>query len=233
MSSTIIFDCNFKFLFDFWTTLFKLLDTNLLFNLTYHFQTNNLSKRINQIFQIALRYFITKHLTLNEINVLFTLQLIFNNLFNTFIEKISNEIVYEFKVRKIIHAITIFFLSKNINVDAKRQSTNIKATRFRYRIKTTNVIFYVNVQSKIQYDFKHVLLLFRFDDKILFRLHYNYTLLDKSNHKLSKQRCYSFKMKRRVDRLTYELNFSFRWKICRKVYRINFSDDYTRLDAWH
>ena len=74
---------------------------------------------------------------------------IFNNLFNAFIEIFSNEIVYEFKVREIIHAITIFFLSKNINVDAKRQLTNIEITRFRYRIEITNVIFYVNIQSKI------------------------------------------------------------------------------------
>ena len=120
VSSTIIFDRDFKFFFDFWTTLFKLLDTNLFFNFAYHFQTNNLSKRINQIFEIALRYFITKHSTLNWINVLFTFQLIFNNSFNAFIERFSNEIVYEFKMREVIHAIMTFFLSKNINVDAKR-----------------------------------------------------------------------------------------------------------------
>ena len=140
---------------------------------------------------------------------MFAFQLVFNNSFNAFIEIYSNEIVYEFKVREIIHAITIFFLSKNINVDTKRQLKNIEAMPFRYRIEVTNVIFYVNAQSKIQYDVKHVLLLFQLDDKIYFRLHYDYTLFNKSNHKLSKQRCDLFKVKRHVDRLAYELNFSF------------------------
>ena len=144
---------------------------------------------------------------------MFAFQLVFNNSFNAFIEIYSNEIVYEFKVREIIHAITIFFLSKNINVDTKRQLKNIEAMPFRYRIEVTNVIFYVNAQSKIQYDVKHVLLLFQLDDKIYFRLHYDYTLFNKSNHKLSKQRCDLFKVKRHVDRLAYELNFSFQWKI--------------------
>ena len=139
-----------------------------------------------------------------------TLQLTFNNLLNVLIERSSNKIVYDFKIRELIHAIVVFFLSKNINTKTKYQLVDIEATRFRYRIEITNVIFYVSVQSKIQYDSKHVSLLLRLEKKIYFQLYYNYTLSKKSNYKLSKQRYNLFSIKRRVDRLVYKLKLLFR-----------------------
>ena len=158
ISLIIIFDRDSKFLFEFWTIFFERLNTNLFFNSTYHSQIDKQSKRTNQIFEIIFRYFITKHSELNWIEILSALHLIFNNAFNVFIDKFSNNIVYEFKIRKFIHVVVINFVAinfvavdfvaadfviskKNIDSKIKQQLTKIEQTCFRYRIETANVIF--------------------------------------------------------------------------------------------
>ena len=70
ISLIIIFDRDSKFLFEFWTVFFERLNTNLFFNFAYHSQIDEQSKRTNQIFEIILRYFITKHSDLNWVDVL-------------------------------------------------------------------------------------------------------------------------------------------------------------------
>ena len=231
----IIFDRDFKFLFEFWTIFFERLNTNLFFNSTYHSQIDEQSKRTNQIFEIILRYFITKHSELDWVEILSTLQLVFNNAFNVSIDKFSNDIVYEFKIRKVIHVVVISFVvinfvtidfvavdfaatafvisKKNIDSKTKQQLTKIEQTRFRYRIEIANVIFYVKAKFKIMYDARHVSLLLKSSEKAYFRLHHEYILSDKLNRKLFNQRCDFFLIQKRVDRLTYQLILFFQWKI--------------------
>ena len=235
ISLIIIFDRDFKFLFEFWTILFERLNTNLFFNSTYHSQIDEQSKRTNQIFEIILRYFITKHSELDWVEILSTLQLVFNNAFNVSIDKFSNDIVYEFKIRKVIHVVVISFVvinfvtidfvavdfaatafvisKKNIDSKTKQQLTKIEQTRFRYRIEAANVIFYVNAKFKIMYNARHVSLLFKSNEKTYLRLHHEYTLLNKLNRKLFNQRCDLFLIQKRVDLLIYQLILFFQWKI--------------------
>ena len=202
-------------MFDFWKTLFRKLNIILLFNATYYFQFDEQSKRTNQIFEIAFRYFITKNSNLDWIKILSIFQLIFNNFSNAFIDKSSNEIVYKFKIREIIHKIIIVSFSTimNINAKIKKQFVDIEATRFRYRIEIANVNSYANVKSKIQYNARHVFFLLKFENKVFFRFHKNYILFEKSNKKLFNQRNDFFLIKRRIKRLTYEFEFSSRWQI--------------------
>ena len=220
ISLTIISNRDFKFLSKFWIAFFERLNTNLLFSSTYHSQTNDQSKCINQTFEIVFRYFIIEHSELNWIETLSTLQLIFNNAFNASIDRVSNEIVYEFKIRKIIHVVAISFVAaivvvstKNIDSKVKQQLTKIEQTRFRYRIEAADAIFYVSAKFKIMYDFRHVSLLLKSKNKAYFRLHYEYTLSDKLNRKLFNQRCDFFLIQKRVDRLAYQLTLFFQWKI--------------------
>ena len=63
------------------------------------------------------------------------------------------------------------------------------------------------------YDSRHQSLLLNSNDKIFLRLHRDYNLFDNSRSKLSNQRCDSFTVKRRINRLAYELDISARWKI--------------------
>ena len=53
---TIISNKNRKFLFDLWIDFFKRLKIKLLYSTVYYSQTNETFKRINQTFEIALRY---------------------------------------------------------------------------------------------------------------------------------------------------------------------------------
>ena len=55
---TIISNKDKKFLSKFWIELFKKLKIKLLYSTAYYFQTDETSKRINQIFEIALCYHI-------------------------------------------------------------------------------------------------------------------------------------------------------------------------------
>ena len=52
----ILTDRGKVFLSDFWTSLFKILRTNLLVTTSYHLQTDGQSERTNQIIEIALRH---------------------------------------------------------------------------------------------------------------------------------------------------------------------------------
>ena len=57
----------------------------------------------------------------------------------------------------------------------------LNVVRIVYRRETTNVVNFVNVQMKIRYDNKHKSLMFKIDNYVYFRLHYEYQLLNKSS----------------------------------------------------
>ena len=60
-SENIISNRNSKFLSKFWTSMFKKLNTTLFMFTIYHSQTNEQFEKTNQIFEIILKFFITKH----------------------------------------------------------------------------------------------------------------------------------------------------------------------------
>ena len=67
----------------------------------------------------------------------------------------------------------------------------------------------VNAQMKFRYDNKHKSLMFKVDDMIYLRFHKNYSLSSKFIKKLNNQYVESFFVKRRINRLVYELNLFF------------------------
>ena len=87
-------------------------------------------------------------------------------------------------------------------------SKNIFNQRLKYQQKIVDVTTFVNVKIKIYYDVKHQFILFRFDDRVYLRLHQNYKFSDSHNRKMFNQRCELFIIKRRAERLIYELNLS-------------------------
>ena len=97
---TFIFDRDFKFLFDFWKAICKSLDIDLLIFIIYYLQINNQLKRINQTFEITLRFHIIYNFDVlqNKFSVQF--REILNNFTNASIKKSSNEIAYEMKLNK-------------------------------------------------------------------------------------------------------------------------------------
>ena len=196
---TIILNRNSKFLSNFWRTIFKRLNVSLLTSIAYHAQTNEQFERTNQTVKIVIRFFITSNVDIIAVLSAFQAQL--NNFFNVTTERFSNEICYEFKVRKT--------LSLSINSST---STDAVMNKLQHRQEVIDAISFVSAHMKIRYDSRHKSLLLRSNDKVFLKLQKNYEI-NEQHKKLDNQRCESFLMKRRVDRLAYELNIFFRWKI--------------------
>jgi hypothetical protein len=134
-----------------------------------------------------------------------------NNSSNVFIELFSNELIYEFKVKDIFFAL---FTSENFrNISISKILQILEKIRLRNRQKAVDAVFFVNVKVKIFHDKRHKSLFLKSEEKVFFRLHKDYNLFEIINKKLSQQKCDSFIIKRRVDRLAYKLNLFSRWKI--------------------
>ena len=223
ISTVIISDRNRKFLSDFWTALLKRLKINLLMNTAYHSQIDDLSKRFNQIVEMTLRFLITENSNIDWIKILSTLQFRSNNSLNVVIELTFNEIIYDFKVREVMTVVVFSFqqiIDDNLFIVIFDIKSKFETNRFQYQKKVDDVTSYVNVKIKIMYDSRHQFLLFNSNDKTFLRLHRDYNLFDNSRFKLSNQRCDSFIVKRRINRLAYELDISARWKIHSVVFVI-------------
>lgn len=117
--------------------------------------------------------------------------------------------MYEFKVKNALT--TLFNDSRIITIESNLSSLN--KIRLKYHQKTIDAISFINIKIKIYFDKRHLLFLMKSNNKIFLRLHKEYTLSNKNNAKLFNQRCDFFVIKRRIDRLTYELELFFKWKI--------------------
>ena len=93
-----------------------------------------------------------------------------NNSFNIAIELSLNEIIYDFKVRKLVFVINFQKISKIIFEQ-----------RLKYQRKVVDVTTFVNVKTKMYYNVKHQFILFNFGDKIYLRLYQSYNLFDRFN----------------------------------------------------
>ena len=60
-------------------------------------------------------------------------------------------------------------------------------------------------KAKILYDSRYTSLLFKFENKTFLRLHHEYIISNKSKSKLFNQKTKLFLIKKRVDRLAYDV----------------------------
>ena len=152
--------------------------------------------------KIAIRFFTSNNSDVDIVAILLTIQFQLNNSFNATTDLTFNEIIYEFKIRDTISAFI-------------REQTTMKSIsnrRQKYQTKVSDAIAFANAKMKVYYDFKHKSLLLKFENKVYFRFNKEYKLSE-HHKKLSQQRCESFLIKRRIERLTYELNLFATWKI--------------------
>ena len=193
ISHAIVSNRNNKFMSDFWQTVFNKLKTIIFTFTTYHSQTNDQSKRINQIIEIALRFHVIAHSNEKWIDVLFFLQTKSNNVVHVIIEYAFNEFVYDFKINDTLNLLADLF-SKNYSQlrQLKRENAEI-------------AMIFVNAFNKIRYDEIHKTLEFNIDDKMYLRLHQNYIIFDLINHKLSKQRVKFFFIIEKINNLVFRL----------------------------
>ena len=148
--------------------------------------------------KIVIRFLIINYSDVNYVLALFSFQVQLNNLFNVAIELLLNEISYDFRIRDAIFSL----------IEKEITAVDLFAQRLKYRQETIDAIVFVNAKAKIYYDARHMSLLLNSRDYVYLRLHHEYQLFDKSNKKINQQRCDSFLVKRRVERLAYELKLS-------------------------
>lgn len=207
----IILDKDPKFVSKFWTGMCKKLDIKLLMFTAYHFQTNEQSEKTNQTVKIALRFFMTANSEIDWITALSIIQTNMNNSSNASTKLTPNELMYEFKIKNRLTAISEkidgkFMANKNF-----KEALN--ATRLRIRQKAIDAMIFVNAKAKLTHDKRYKPLLFKEKDKAYLKFHKGYKLPGEHNRKLSNQKCDPFLIKWRVDRLAYELKLSSKWKV--------------------
>ena len=180
------------------------LDTRLLVVIAYHSQIDEAFKRTNQTVEIAIRYFIIEHFNIDYVLALSFIQVQLNNTFNIVTDLVSNEIIYDFKIRDALFSIT------RVNT-VKTQNLSIQ--RLKYQQETIDAIVFATTKIKIYYDVRHTSIFLKKNEYVYLRLNKEYKLSRKFNSKLSQQRCESFKILKRVERLVYKLKLSSIWRV--------------------
>ena len=120
LPSELITNKNPKFVSNFCKALFIKLGMKLLYSTAYQPQTNRSSKRINQIVEIALRFFI--HALEDPVKwpkVLPQIQTIFNNTSSSTIGKTPNEVAYSFSPRCFLNLLSALSLLQPLATRAK------------------------------------------------------------------------------------------------------------------
>ena len=143
ISHVTVSDKNFKFLFEFWKTIFRKLRTKIFITTTWYSSANNQSKRTNQIIEIAFRYHTTAHSNNEWVNVLSFLQVEKNNVIHASTDYALNEFVYDFKINDTFDLLT--------NLSSK----NYSQLRQLKRKKAKSIMTFVAALSKFRYDAVH------------------------------------------------------------------------------
>lgn len=91
--------------------------------------------------------------------------------------------------------------------------TNMKKhNSIKARTEIKNVIVFAQMSQKLHYDRKHHSMFLQMNDYALLRLHHDYFILFVKK-KLDQQYVESFKILKKIERLTYQLNISQHWKV--------------------
>lgn len=111
--------------------------------------------------------------------------------------------MYDFRTTEVSD---LLLLDENKNLDWIAQ-------RSIFRSKIADAIFFASIKFKLWYDRKHRFIIINERNYVFLRLHRDYHLSSESSRKLSQQVCDSFLIKKRVNKLTYELQLFNHWRI--------------------
>ena len=184
ISCVIISDRDFKFMSLFWRFMFERLSTTLLTFISYHSQMNEMFKRMNQMIEIIIRFFVTTNSDEDWIIVLFYLQDTTNNFKNQLTKVALNEILYDQTVKDTVDLLHTLDLSFK----------NYMWLRQMKRDEVDSIMIFANVVMKVRYDKSHKLITIKLDNNVYLWLHHEYEISDVENRKLTLQRVKSFKV---------------------------------------
>ena len=197
LSSRIVSNRDFKFTSDFWTTLFIKSEVKLSLTTTYHSFSNDQVERTNQIVKTTLRCFLVDKYEKNWEELLSQVEYALNIAKNVFITIISFELLYEIKSREsFVDLISIKLDSIAIDFINQRQTL---------RNEIYDAIQLAQTRMIIIYDNKHRTS--NLHDSIFLKMikmsEIDYHIFDSSF--LSIKKIDSFKIKKKINDLTYQL----------------------------
>lgn len=204
----IITDRGKIFLGEFWTSLFKILRTDLLVTTAYHPQSDGQSERTNQIVEIALRHLVNNSKS-NWSIFLGDIEFTINNSMH------SSTGVSPMKFLTGSEAPTPLTIAATGTIPAS--TSDWIQVRDEIQQAARDALVFAQAKMSIYYDKKHKPLLLHPGDKAYISLagsiETGYHLPNTISHKLSSQRVGPFEVIRAVGRLAYEMKIPSTWKI--------------------
>ncbi len=133
------------------------------------------------------------------IKIISSIQKSLNNVVNASIDLSSNEVLYDFKIKKSLNL---------LRIDDENSLTSLKKNRVTLKKKIEKTIVFVNASMKIRYDSKRSQLDLKFEDNVYLKLHKKYNQSNLTNKKFAKQRFESIKIIEKINKLIYKLDIS-------------------------
>ncbi len=133
------------------------------------------------------------------IKIISSIQTSLNNFVNASIDLSSNEVLYDFKIKKSLNL---------LRIDDENPLTSLKKNRITLRKKIEKAIVFVNASMKIRYDSKRFQLDLKLENSVYLKLHKEYNQSDFTNKKFAKQRFESIKIVEKISKLIYKLEIS-------------------------
>ena len=204
-STKLISDRNFKFIFDFWTTIFQQCEATLGLTATYHSSTDDQAERSNQTIETTLRCLLMKKYEENWKNLLFQIKYALNTFENVSIKQSFFEMLYDIKSRNPLAAI--------VRKKSFEKKVNFLKNKKQIKMNAIDVFKMTQIKMIIQFDKSHKS--FDLINKIYIKMtktdHVEYSI-PKSTF-LTTKKIESFIIKRKVSFFAYELDFSSTMKI--------------------
>ena len=205
ISAKLINDRDSKFISNFWKIVFKQCEVSLNLTTVYHLSIDEQTERTNHTIKTILRCFFVDRYEKNWQNILFQMKYVLNIFENVVIKISFFEILYDVKLRNSLTAI----IRKNIF----KVETNFFEKQKQIRLNTIDAVRLIQTRMIIQFDKKHKS--FDMTNKIYLKM----TKIKQSNYSIFKsssliaKKLKSFVIKKRVNFLTYEFDFSFKMKM--------------------
>ena len=189
-----------KFLSKFWAELFARLGVKLLYNTSYHPQTDGSSERTNQTVEIALRFYIQ---ALEDpslwLEVLTRIQSILNNTSSLTTGKTPNEIAYGFSPCRPLNLL----------------SDPLLPNTFQARADAADAISFALAYQKAYYNQKYQTLFTKVGNWAMLKLHKKYSIASSAGvtKKLTQQYVGPFRALGKVGQLAYKLDVLLDWRM--------------------
>ena len=153
--------------------------------------------------KLTMRLVLMKDKITNFAFLLFSIQIMLNNSIKSFIEIFFNEIIYKFKVMKLVD---LFFIKDTrIHANDKNSFIAIKEERNFLKKKAKEVIVLTQIMQIMRYNSRHTSMNWKIDNRVYIILHKEYNQINIENRKFDKQRVKLAEKIEKIEKFIYRL----------------------------